>query len=224
MEIRDAADGSGGELKRLERGLAIVRDALAVVPPERCAAVVSRSRGMLAVPLTWDDTVINFLEALDGSSLTGRGTNLESLVDAAAGAFANTSSARKTIILVSDGEALSGNLKTALDRCIREGIMVCAVAAGSDEGRPVPGLDTVSRRDASAMRTAAEKTEGIYIDGNSKDAAAILAGFLRSKSGDTGGRTKREQKQRWLLFAVLAIISFGASKLCLLQFKKRDDK
>jgi Ca-activated chloride channel family protein len=224
MEIKDApsAGASGGETSRLERGLALVREAAAAVPGARYAAAVSRDRGLVTVPLTWDNgAVLSFLEALDGSSLTGRGTNLESLIDAAAGAFQSSFPSKRTILLVSDGESLSGSVRAALDRCGRNAITIAALAVGSDEGRPVPGLaDTISRRDAALMRMAAERTGGIYVDGGRPDAAALLAAHLRSLAPEQSvGENRRGSKARWRLFIMAAIAAYGLSKLCLLRLK-----
>ena len=226
MEIRDAPafKENGDAISRLERGLSIARETVAAVPGGRFAVAVSRSRGIVTVPLTWDNgAVLNFLEALDGSSLTGRGTNLESLLDAASGAFQPSFPSRRLILLASDGEALSGSLKAALDRCGREGITVAALALGSDEGRPVPGQeDTISRRDTAAMLLAAERNGGIYVDGSRADAASALAAHLRSLAAESrGGGNRREPKSRWFLFTMLAIAAWGALKLSLLQIRSR---
>ncbi|MDR2134572.1 MAG: VWA domain-containing protein [Treponema sp.] len=237
MEIRDSA-GDGGECSRLERGLAVACETVKALPGVRFAAAVSRGRGLVTVPLTWDrDAVLNFLEALDGSSLTGRGTNLESLVDAASGAFQPSFPARKAIVLISDGEALGGSLKAAVDRSAGQDITVNTLAVGSDEGGPVPegkfsrpenpvrdsGEEArekeqiISRRDPAVMRMAAERSGGIYVDGNRKDAPAQLAERLRSGTAESETRgTRGERKRRWPLFVIAALLFYGASKLCLL--------
>ena len=218
MEIHDDA----GNISRMERGLAIIRETIATMPEMRFAVAVSRSRGIVAIPLTWDnDAVLAFLEALDGSSLTGRGTNLESLLDASAGAFQSSQPTIRVIILVSDGEALTGSLKAALGRCNREGIAVIPVAVGSDEGSEVPGGGgVISRRDSIAMRTAAAETGGVFIDGNHEDAANALATYLRSLASPMEvQRSSGERKAHWFMFAMLAIMCFGASKLSLLRLR-----
>ena len=218
MDIRDAQ--TDGAQSRLERGLAIARESAAAVSGARFAAAIGRGRGYLAVPLTYDsEAALSFLQSLDGYSMTGRSTNLESLVEAAAGAFQDSSPAKKVIVLVSDGESHSGVLRNALSRCVRDGVIVNAVAVGSDEGRPVtddmpdPLLPAaVSRRDAAVMRTVAERTGGIYIDAGRNDAAASLSSHLLSLAQETGGSGRSEPKQRRALFIILAIIAYGACK------------
>jgi Ca-activated chloride channel family protein len=220
MDIRDVPATGDEWQSRLERGLFIARESVKAVPGSRFATVIGRSRGYLAVPLTWDnEAVLGFLETLDGSSMTGRSTNLETLLDATASAFQSSSPARKVIVLVSDGEALEGSIKNAVNRSVRDGIIISAVATGSDEGRPVPAdgssenSDAVSRRDTAVLFMACEKTGGAYIDANRSDAASILSDHLYSIARETkpqGGHG--ESKERRVLFIILAIIAYAVSK------------
>ena len=220
MDISDIPDDENGEMTRLERGLSLALKTISALPNMRYATAAGGDRGVLAVPLTWDyDAVLNFLEAVDGDIVSGRGTNLESLLDAASGAFQDDFPFKRLILLFSDGEALSGSLRAALDRLNQNSISVAAVALGGDTGRPVPGQpNAISRRDSTAMRMAAERTNGIYIDGNRSDALAVLVDYIRqiAPQAETGG-SSMEIKSRWLLFLIAAIISLGFSKLSLLK-------
>jgi Ca-activated chloride channel family protein len=216
---------SSDEITRLKQGLTIVREAVTSLPGTRFAVAVSRNRGILAVPLTWDNSaVLAFLDTVDGSSLTGRGTNLESLLDAGAGAFQSTLPSNKVILLVSDGEALSGSIKNALAYCGQNNIAVTPILTGSEEGAPVPGgavpgmEEIISRRDAAAMRMAAGQTGGIFIDANREDAANVLISHLRSLAAETESQgSNKSTKERWFVFLVLAIAAYGLSKMCLLN-------
>jgi Ca-activated chloride channel family protein len=184
--------------------------------------------------------VLDFLETVETSSITGRGTNLETLVDTAANAFVASHPSVKVIVLVSDGEALSGSLKAAVGRCEQRGVTITAVAVGSDKGGEVPGAEgIISRRDTAAMRLAAGLkdiaakgaaagsggntfSDSGFIDGNRRDAASALAAQLRSLAPESEvAGNKKETKARWLLFTVLAIIALGVSKICLFKFSFR---
>jgi len=218
------ADGAAESVTRLKQGTSIVREAVAALPM-RFAVAVSRNRGIVAIPLTWDDgAVLAFLETIDGSSLTGRGTNLESLLEAGASAFQPSSPSNRVILLVSDGEALTGSIKNALSRCSRNGIIVTSILTGSDEGAPVPvgpvpgNEDIISRRDAATMRMAAGQTGGIFIDANREDAADVLINYLRSLAVETESPVSNEiKKERWFVFLILAIVAYSLSKMCLLN-------
>jgi Ca-activated chloride channel family protein len=223
------ADYEGEDVTRLQQGISIVREAVTALPGMRFAVVISRNRGILAIPLTWDDgAVLAFLETIDGSSLTGRGTNLESLVETGAGAFQSSLPSNRVILLVSDGEELTGSIKNALSRCNRNGITVTSILTGSDEGAPVPGSsvpgseDIISRRDAAIMRMAAGQTGGIFIDANRSDAADVLISHLRSLAVETESPKSNEtNKERWFVFLILAIMAYGLSKASLLNLGSR---
>ena len=228
MDINDAQKTSVAvpvSQTRLERGLLIARDCIASVPGARYAAAIGRGRGYLTVPLTYDsEAALIFLESIDGSSMTGRSTNLEALIEAAADAFQSTSPARKIIILISDGESHSGIIRNAVNRCVKESIIINTIALGSDEGRHImsapeqsdSGADVefvISRRDAAVMRQAAERTDGIYIDGSKDDAALELSSHLMSLSYEIEMKnSKKVPKQRRPLFIILALLSLAASK------------
>ncbi|GBU28839.1 tetratricopeptide repeat domain protein [Treponema sp. R8-4-B8] len=235
MDIRDVQTVSQtrartGFQSRLERGISIARESVISVSGARFAAAIGRGRGYLAVPLTYDsEAALIFLESLDVTSMTGRSTNLESLVDAAVEAFQDSSPARKVIVLVSDGEAHAGILRNAVNRCVRDGIILNTVAVGSDEGRQITAQvnnpdssSVISRRDAFVMRAAAERTGGIYIDGGREDSGAALSSQLLSLAQEMGsGNRKQEPKQRRPLFIILAIISYGASKFVTRQSQRK---
>jgi Ca-activated chloride channel family protein len=238
--LESSASRLESSASRLEAGLRIARDLASSLGDIRMGAAVGRGRGVPAVPLTYDvEAVLNFLDSLDGFSLTGTGTNLESLVDAAAGAFREDSPGRRGIILFSDGEALSGSLETALNRARNKGITVSAVGLGSDEGGPVPvekspgapdgrllsenGEPVISRRRSELLKSAAEKSGGLYIDGGRGDAALIAADYIRSLSAESGLRGhRRESSPRWRLFVVAALVSLGLSRF--LSFGRRKKK
>jgi len=230
--LMDNAAGAGSAgydsrdegITRLQQGISIVREAVTRLGGMRFAVAVSRNRGIVAIPLTWDDgAVLAFLEAIDGSSLTGRGTNLESLLEAGAGAFQTSYHSNKVILLVSDGEELAGSIRNALPHCNRNDITVTSILTGSDEGGVVPGTeDIISRRDAAVMRMAAGLTGGIFIDGNRDDAANLLISHLRSLAVETESPISNEtNKERWFVFLLLAIMAYGMSKASLLNLGSR---
>jgi Ca-activated chloride channel family protein len=234
MNVPDSEAGS-----RLKQGLAIARELVLKADGMRFGAAVGKGRGILAIPLTYDtEGLISFLDSVSSYSVTGSGTNLESLLDAASFAFKDNMPGRRNIVLFSDGEALSGVLDGALKRLRSGGISVCAVGLGSDTGAPVPveigpaspqgvllsadGKAVTSARRASLLKNAAEKTGGIYVDGSRTDAAAALERFLHSLQMESGIRGRRNEPQaRWLVFVLAGLISLGLSRLLGFNFMKK---
>jgi Ca-activated chloride channel family protein len=183
---------------------------------------IGKGAGVLAVPLTEDtEAVLTFLEGLSSSAITGRGTNLESLVDAALGAFQDAFPARRWIILFSDGEALSGSLAQAVDRALKARVMITTVALGSETGGPVPedpekgSEDTVmSYLNPGPLQSAAERTGGLYLEAGEKDTAARLAEQFRGVSPDSvSAAFRREAKSQSHLFIFAALGAWGIAVL-----------
>jgi Ca-activated chloride channel family protein len=228
MEVRDVPVFP---FSRLDRGLEISRLLAENSAGVRLGAAISRGRGILAIPLT-DDTgaITSFLGGLGGFALSGRGTNLEALVDAAVSAFLDAFPTRRVIILISDGESLSGVLSDAIDRAVAADITFAVIGIGSEEGGLVPDTEppeepVISYRRTQILRNAAELGRGIYIDGNREDAAVVLGEYLQSLASESGtGGNRREGKPRWDFFVILALVSLGASKRCLLESRRRQAK
>jgi Ca-activated chloride channel family protein len=223
LDVSRSMDLQDTGIPRLERAAEIGRDLVENMGGVRFGIAVSRGRGVLAVPLTGDtEAALSFLAAAGASALSGSGTDLEALVDAAAAAFTDSFPSRRVIVLLSDGEALRGSLNEAVDRAILREITLAAVGIGSDQGAPLPSEPVISRRRPETLQDAAVKSGGIYIDGNPADASRLLRSYLESlafESGAGGGRT--EKKARWNLFVIVALFLLGASKCCLLTRRDR---
>ncbi|MDR3170981.1 MAG: VWA domain-containing protein [Treponema sp.] len=231
MEVRE------GDISRLDRALLIAHD-FAEHAEGRLGAAIGKGIGVLAVPLTYDTgAVLTFLEGLTGSAVTGRGTNLETLIDAASRAFQTALPARQVIVLFSDGESLSGSLSAAIDRVLEAGITLVAVGMGSETGGPVPqaldplspegapldtrGIPPISYRRGEILRGAAERTGGRYVDGNREDAVPVLTAYIRSltpEAGVSGYHLETRPRQR--LFILIALLFLGVSKGCEKRRKK----
>jgi Ca-activated chloride channel family protein len=229
MDVRDA-DGPS----RLDRAAALMAELvnhprLSGQNPGaagiRFGAAIGKGRGILALPLTEDTEAMDgFLASLSGSSVTGRGTNLESLVDAATAAFQDAFPSRRRIILLSDGEALEGSLNAAADRAAAADITLIAVGLGSGEGGVVPPGDeaplddrpVVSSLKADPLRDAAERTGGFYMDGNRGIAADRLAEHLSASDGvpeAAAGGGRLEQRSLAHIFIIAALIALGIVKI-----------
>ena len=234
MNVRDCTSHefyNQGNVSRLECGIRISRELVGYLEDVRFGTAISKGRGILAVPLTFDsDMVMSFLHVLDSQAVTGRGTDLESLLDAAIGAFQESIPSCKGIILFSDGENLSGSFQRAVNKARKAGISLCTVGLGSDSGGPVPvekGLDAPdgflldangkairSQRQADVLQNAAVKSGGIYVDGSKDDAAKVLAGFINSLSADSRLQgQRREANPRWRFFIMAAMACLGGARL-----------
>jgi Ca-activated chloride channel family protein len=207
----DARDGGGAS--RLERAAAIARELVAGEGGNvRWAVAIGKGSGVLAIPLTNDaETVLGFLEGISGAALTGQGTNLEDLLDAAIRAFKSGFPGKRWILLFSDGEALQGNFPAALERALAADIAIVSLGLGTEAGAPVPGQPVTSRLERALLENAARRSGGAYIDGMGDDAAKLVREKLRESGGP--GNFRRESRPLAHLFILAGIAAFGFSRL-----------
>ncbi|MDR1215512.1 MAG: VWA domain-containing protein [Treponema sp.] len=218
------------EPSRLGKAVSVAREAATNTGNARLAVAMAKDRGVLALPLTRDNNaLLSFLDSLETVNMTGRGTNTESLLDAAETAFLNTSPAKRVIVLFSDGESLSGAIQSAVDRVVLRDISIVAVGLGTDEGAMPPdmmlpdgsfepvldgaGKPIISRRNSVVLQNMAQRSGGIYIDGNAPNAGRILTLRMREFAPEIGvGSFHIETTPRWSLFIITAIFFFILSK------------
>ena len=238
MDVLDSRHHSRDNVSRLELGREIAQDFVTYSGELRIGVAIGKGRGVLALPLTYDTEIISaFLYSLNTRIISGGGTNLESLVDAAAAAFDDSIPSRRRIIVFSDGEGLTGSFKRAVDRARRAGIGVSAVGLGSELGGPVPvepgpnapdgflvgpdGRVIISVREEDVLRNGAERSGGFYVDGNRSDAARVLAGYINSLSAESMlAGNRREPNPRWQIFLLAAMTCLALSRL--MAFGRRD--
>jgi Ca-activated chloride channel family protein len=238
MNVRDAPsiDGSAISASRLERSVWIAKKFIdsihnANIPVNvRFGIALGKGSGVLAIPLTGDeDAIRTLLDGLSFATMTSRGTNLEKLLDAAGTAFQDSFPSSRSVILFSDGEALSGSLNSALERLRRDNATVYAVGSGSVYGAPLPASADIFQNDtanqnlrasgksitsylkADFLRQAVERNAGFYIDGNREEANLILSGAIMPTASNASWISKEESGSRWHIFVIAALASFAAS-------------
>jgi Ca-activated chloride channel family protein len=216
MEGRDM---DKGEKSRLEKGLDILREILPVLENRRFGVVIGKGRGISAIPLSSDsEAVLSFLDSLSPASINGRGTNLETLIDAALRSFIPSSPGFPVILLLSDGEELTGSLTEAGSRAFRSGVHIAVLGLGSEEGIELNDGENgtvISRLRSGLLHKAAMDTGGIYINGNEEAGKAELLRWLMEKGEKTQISERREKQPRWRLFVLAALLFFVISKFAL---------
>ena len=247
MTVRDCApvsESAGKASSRLERALWIARNlVLASEDPAlmanlapggapvliRFALCFGKGQSVLAVPLTSDtNAVLAAFEALSSDVMTSRGTNLENLIDTAADAFLDNAPTSRQIILLSDGEALSGSLSQAVERAKMKDITIYAAGLGSASGALVPEKETQNSTTtlvrsflhAEVLRTAVERRGGAYIDGNSPDILKLIVEKILPLAGDSSWVFREEAGEQWHILVITGLICLLVSVLLTLSVRK----
>jgi Ca-activated chloride channel family protein len=223
---------------RLIRAALLAEELVKENPGMRFAVAIGKGSGVLALPLTDDaEALLSCLQGLSSSAMTSQGTNIENLLLASLSAFQNSFPTQRRIIIFSDGEAHAGNINTVLQNVQDADVSIISVGLGRTDGSPIPIIlnnvesDILRNPDGSAVMTslhaeslkdAAERTGGVYIDGNQQDALARLKEQMTLLSADSvSPGFRREAKTWWHLFVILAILAYGISKWIEFGWRKK---
>lgn len=212
------------EPSRLVRSLAIVRSMSRQLPTARVALVAFKGDAITLLPMTED---ANALEAvLDGvgpALISTPGTNLEAGLAEALRSFPEASFAHGAVVVLSDGEALTGNIEEPLAVLRRRGIPVLAVVAGTSDGAPVPGGDgmpvtdedgrpVISRAHVALLADIADRSGGVLLSLSEPDIVADLVDELsRFVSVREREGFRLVPARRFRLFLVVALLALLVS-------------
>ena len=98
------------------------------------------------VPLTLDaDALGLFLETVETGIVPAPGSSLGTGLAKGLEAFVDKDRRNKAMVLVSDGEDLSGEVDEAVKRAKQAGVVVYTVGVGTEGGQPVPEMDPEGR-------------------------------------------------------------------------------
>ena len=154
---------------RLGRAKADLLDLLDALRGDRVALLAFRGKGAMLCPFTADVAFLR--EAINGlspDSAPPGETDLADAIEKALAAFDKAQSDHNAIVLVSDGEDLTGRAEVLAKEAGARGIPIFAVGVGSPQGAQVPGVTyqgkpVVSKLNDATLRAVAEASGGAYI-------------------------------------------------------------
>ncbi|MDD5727737.1 MAG: VWA domain-containing protein [Victivallales bacterium] len=135
---------------RLAHAKLFLRDLVEQTGSDRFGLVAFAGRAFLECPLTTDKTsFIQYIDELDTASIPLGGTNLQLALETAIKAFDAAEGNNRAIILITDGDELSGNSKLALAELKRARIPLLIVGVGSSAA---PALVPVKQAKGEEVR------------------------------------------------------------------------
>ena len=173
---------------RLERAKLLIESLLDRLHGERVGLVVFSGTAFLQSPVSADYEILReFLPSLGPDFLPEGGTNYRELLDAAVGAFGESSSADRYLIILSDGEATDDDWRAGIGELSKRGIRVIGLGVGTAAGAMIPdgagafmkdenGAVVLSKLESGTLRELADATHGAYRDASQwVDLAKVLA-------------------------------------------------
>ena len=210
---------------RLERARVDLRDLLDELEGDRAALVAFRGSAVTICPLTTDTGFLRLsLDHLGIDSAPRGETDLGKALDAALELLSPFSSDHNAIVLVSDGEDLSGTARAAAARAAAASTPVFTVGIGDARGASVPlgdgtpmqydGSPVVSKLDNETLAAIARTSGGAYIPLRLAGTGGVTLGTLyrdhlrRIAAQDFEERSSRRRIERYQFFLIPAIVLF----------------
>ena len=169
---------------RMEQAKFLLREIVNASPGDRFALIAFAGNAFLSCPLTADHTAFNeYINELDTDTVPLGGTNIERALRSADRALKSAESSANAVLMLTDGDALSGNAERLVADFKSSGIPLIiagfgdpAVAAPVPDGqggfiRQSDNSVASSKLNETALAHLAARTGGIYV---------------RSTVGDTG--------------------------------------
>ncbi|MEX1025192.1 MAG: VWA domain-containing protein [Planctomycetota bacterium] len=213
---------------RLERARREVRGLIDLLRGDRMALIAFSGDAREIAPLTRDrTTLVGFLEAMDVADNRKGGTDLAVALEAALGLFDGRSGAHEAIVVLTDGEDLSGRGLEVAKIAEERGIRVFVVGIGTEGGGKIPvvgpdgstqfvvgpgGDEVVTRLDGTTLERLAERTNGAYL--STENAALPLETLFRSRitrleGRENSGGTRKVPHDRYQWFGLLGLACLG---------------
>jgi Ca-activated chloride channel family protein len=138
-----AEDIRPNRLEKAKREIASMIDRL---EGDRIGLVAFAGEAFVACPLTLDYGAARmFLSAMDPDLIPLPGTALAEAVRKARGAFVETETKNKVLIIITDGEDHDGSLEEAVKGTVEDGIVIFTIGVGTPRGVPIPVYDESDR-------------------------------------------------------------------------------
>ena len=162
---------------RLDRAKLAIIDLIERLEGDRIGLIAFAGQAFLQTPPTLDYSAFHeSLDAIDPSIMTSGGSDLGRAIDEATEAFLSENNV-KVVVLLTDGEDLSGNATTAAVTAREDGIQIFAIGIGTPEGeylricneqgveefvRDSSGQPVLSKLDEGTLQAIALATGGNY--------------------------------------------------------------
>ena len=214
---------------RLERAKLSVLDLVNILQGDKIGIVAFSGQAFLQCPLTLDyDAFRMSLEALDTNVIQRGGTNISAAIEEAEVAFASTSN-RKIIVLISDGEELEDSALSAAKKAAENGVVIYTLGVGGANGEFIPvrdasggttllkdesGNPVKSRLNEKTLTEIAKATGGFY-EPLTADGMDIIynEGLKKIPTQELSSRMKQLAIERFQIPLGLAILLLALSSL-----------
>lgn len=214
---------------RLERAKLAVLDIVDMLKGDRIGIVAFSGQAFLQCPLTLDyDAFRMSLDALDTNVIQRGGTNIAAAIDEAQTAFEHTS-ARKILVLISDGEELEASAVERAKLAKDGGLTIYTLGVGGERGQAITITDeygrtvkvkdengkiVTSRLNEKVLAEVASAAGGFYGKLSPESAEKLFNSAIEpSQRSELSSRMKRLAIERFQIPLAVAIVLLALESL-----------
>ncbi len=200
-----------------------IRDLIELLKGDRVALVAFAGTAFIQCPLTLDYHAFElFLDQMDPDWVPVGGTDLAGAVRASIEAFPTNERSGRAVLLITDGEDHSGQLRTAAEDARKAGVHVFVVGMGDPAGAPIPDGDggfvkdrgkvVLSRLDEAGLKELTLTTEGTYVRSVAGDLdlrriyLEDIKGTLEARALASSRQRRWEERFQWALLPALLLL------------------
>lgn len=230
LDLSRSMNAADVQPTRLQASKETIVEMLSQSAGSRVGLIVFGGSAFLQLPLTTDHGAFRrFLEAGTTDDLANPATDLSRALSAASTTFEHEGERGfQTVVLVSDGESMEGDIGPVLKRLRAMGVPVFALGVGTETGAPVPADSTQSteqwhrdhigrivqsRLEAGELRRAALETGGSYLRWEPGVGARLGSEMARLEKRTLGTRASSERADHFQWPLALAILMLGVEPM-----------
>ena len=221
---------------RLERAKRVVSNLLGELAGDRVSLVVFAGTSYIQMPLTSDYGATKlFLDQVSCDLIATQGTAIGDAIDKAMQTFGYgdpdrewESSRGRAIVVISDGENHEDNAVESARKAAKEGVRVCTIGLGQEQGAPIPeysprgrtnnykrdrnGSIVMSRLNEQMLRDVAHAGNGVYLHAGNVNSSLssitkVLQGLEKEEYGEAVFSAYESRYQYPLVAALVCLLA-----------------
>ena len=214
---------------RLTFAKAKISRLLRLLGADRVGLLVFAGDAFVQCPLTRDTAAFNlFLDAVDAQTISSGTTALDQALTKMIAVFSGMATRKnKVIVIFTDGEDFSSNLRAVKQKAHEMGIHIFTYGVGTAQGAPVPvineqgvavghqqdeqGAVVISRLNEGILRNLSTESGGVYITPTQEDEdlrllVKYVEKYEKEKFEDKEVSTKQERYYYFLIGAFVCLL------------------
>lgn len=203
---------------RLGKSVSLITTIINSVDNSKFGILVFKGDAVVSVPMTEDRLALeSFLSSVNPDIITSPGSNQERALRLALSSFSGNTTNKRVILMISDGEALEGDVFKVVSDCVNEDVPIYTVGAGTQKGASIPiadgtvknrqGREVITRTDYSLLASLSDLTYGEFYKLEETQVIAHVSQDIKAMEYDSsGGRIKYVNIIQYRPFLILALM------------------